>query len=574
MITRFFGTPRLVVRTSLAMFAVVTIVLTAILLLIAIQGSRIVRETVIEKLAAGQRMLSEIEKRQSRELQAQVDILAESPTLKAALDTYQSELAVSNASSRAELILTIERELAKLAARIQADVLAVTDPAGNVLATAGRYRNDWPRFMTPPTAKDRESMVSLQSGLFRRVSARLALGDAEIGVLSVATAMGREYAQRVSALSGAGTLVTSDGQVVATTLPADAASEITPRIVQSLRGLSTVTLGDAEYAVREVMQSGSAAVYTLDSIDGAVRPALAKPLNAMIWLAIAAFGIAGLVSVWTARSLSRPIDTLSRSLSDMTQSGNFDTTLRASGSSVEVDALTHTFNSMMMSVSAAEAETQGAYVGAIRALALALDARDPYTAGHSERVSAISVAIGKDMQLPPEQLDVLRLGALLHDIGKIGISDNVLRKPTALTPEEFELIKEHPALGARILRTVPFLTEHLPIVELHHERPDGRGYPHGLTSSETPLLARIVHVADAFDAMTSARAYRPALDSGDAIRELWRCAGTQFDAEAVQSLVSALAVAGPGTLPALPALDQVTFTAPRRLSLAGSKGVT
>ena len=572
MITRFFGTPRLVVRTSLAMFAVVTIVLTAILLVIAIQGSRIVRETVIEKLSAGQRMLSEIEKRQSRELQAQVDILAESPTLKAALDTYQSELAVSNASSRAELILTIERELAKLAARIQADVLAVTDPSGNVLATAGRYRNDWPRFMAPPTAKDRESMVSLQSGLFRRVSARLALGDAEIGVLSVATAMGREYALRVSALSGAGTLVTSDGQVVATTLPADAASEITPRIVQSLRGLSTVTLGDAEYAVREVMQSGSAAVYTLDSIDGAVRPALAKPLNAMIWLAIAAFGIAGLVSVWTARSLSRPIDTLSRSLSDMTQSGNFDTTLRASGSSLEVDALTHTFNSMMMSVSAAEAETQGTYVGAIRALALALDARDPYTAGHSERVSAISVAIGKDMQLPPEQLDVLRLGALLHDIGKIGISDNVLRKPTALTPEEFELIKEHPALGARILRTVPFLTEHLPIVELHHERPDGRGYPHGLTSSETPLLARIVHVADAFDAMTSARAYRPALDSGDAIRELWRCAGTQFDAEAVQSLVSALAVAGPGTLPALPALDQVTFTAPRRLALAGSKG--
>ena len=231
MITRFFGTPRLVVRTSLAMFAVVTIVLTAILLLIAIQGSHLVRETVIEKLAAGQRLLSEIEKRQSRELQAQVDILAESPTLKAALDTYQSELAVSNASSRAELILTIERELAKLAARIQADVLAVTDPSGNVLATAGRYRNDWPRFMTPPTAKDRESMVSLQSGLFRRVSARLALGDAEIGVLSVATAMGREYAQRVSALSGAGTLVTSDGQVVATTLPADAASEITPRIV-------------------------------------------------------------------------------------------------------------------------------------------------------------------------------------------------------------------------------------------------------------------------------------------------------------------------------------------------------
>ena len=572
MISRFFGTPRLVVRTSVAMFAVVTIVLAAILLLIGIRGSQYVRETVTDKLTAGQRMLSALEQRQSRELQAQVEVLAESPTLKAAIDTYQSELAVSNASSRAELILTIERELAKLAERIQPDVLAVSDPEGNVVATAGRYRDDWPRFMRPPTAKDRESIVSLPSGLFRRVSAPLALGDAEIGSLSVATAMGREYAQRVSALSGAGTLVTSEDRVVATTLPTEAAGEITPAVVRSLPGRPTITLGGAEYAVREVMQSGTAAVYTLDSIDGALQPALTVALKTMIWVALAAFGIAGLVSVWTARSLARPIDTLSRSLTEMTQSGKFETTLRASGSSLEVDALTHTFNSMMLSVSAAEAETQRAYVGAIRALALALDARDPYTAGHSERVAAISVAIGKDMQVPPEQLDVLRLGALLHDIGKIGISDNVLRKPTGLTSEEFELIKEHPGLGARILRTVPFLTEHLPIVELHHERPDGRGYPYGLTSSETPLLARIVHVADAFDAMTSARAYRPALDSGDAIRELWRCAGTQFDAEVVQSLVSALAVAGPGTLPALPALDQVTFTAPRRLSLAGSRG--
>jgi putative nucleotidyltransferase with HDIG domain len=572
MINRLFGTPRLVVRTSVAMFAVVTIVLASILLLIAIQGSHYVRETVTDKLTAGQRMLSALEQRQSRELQSQVAILAESPTLKAAIDTYQSELAISDASTRAELILTIERELGKLAERIQPDVLAVSDPEGHVVAVAGRYRRDWPRFMTPPTAKDRESMVSLPSGLFRRVSAPLALGDAEIGSLSVATAMGREYAQRVSALSGAGTLVTSDDRVVAATLPAEAAGQMTPAIVRSLPGVSTVTLGGAEYAVRQVTQSGAAAVYTLDSIDGALKPALARAMNAMIWVALAAFGIAALVSVWTARSLARPIDTLSRSLSDMTRSGNFETTLRASGSSLEVDALTHTFNSMMLSVSAAEAETQGAYVGAIRALALALDARDPYTAGHSERVAAISVAIGKEMQVPSGQLDVLRLGALLHDIGKIGISDNVLRKPTGLTPEEFELIKQHPALGARILRTVPFLTEHLPIVELHHERPDGRGYPYGLTSSETPLLARIVHVADAFDAMTSARAYRPALDSSDAIRELWRCAGTQFDAEVVQSLVSALAMAGPGTLPALPALDQVTFTAPRRLALAASRG--
>jgi HD-GYP domain-containing protein (c-di-GMP phosphodiesterase class II) len=142
----------------------------------------------------------------------------------------------------------------------------------------------------------------------------------------------------------------------------------------------------------------------------------------------------------------------------------------------------------------------------------------------------------------------------------------VLRKPGPLTPEEFELIKEHPALGARILRSVPFLAPHLPIVELHHERPDGRGYPHGLSSCQTPLLARIVHVADAFDAMTSARAYRPAGESVEAMRELWRCAGTQFDAEVVQALVHALPVMG-ASPSAQPAADVVDSAAPRRLAL-------
>lgn len=134
-------------------------------------------------------------------------------------------------------------------------------------------------------------------------------------------------------------------------------------------------------------------------------------------------------------------------------------------------------------------------------------------------------------------LDVLRLGALLHDIGKIGLSDEILRKPSALTVEEFEQIKRHPALGARILRQVPFLAPHLPIVELHHERPDGRGYPFGLRDAEIPLAARIVHVADAFDAMTSARAYRPARGAAEAVIELQGHSGTQFDPGAVDALV-------------------------------------
>ena len=179
-------------------------------------------------------------------------------------------------------------------------------------------------------------------------------------------------------------------------------------------------------------------------------------------------------------------------------------------------------------------------MGAIRALALALDARDPYTAGHSERVSVLSVAIGRTLNLPPAELEILRLGALLHDIGKIGVPDDVLSKPGTLTPAEYDKIKEHPVLGARILRSVPFLASHIPIVELHHERPDGQGYPHGLRDEDIPLAARIVHVADAYDAITSARAYRTARSSGDALRELWRCAGTMFHAEIVGALATAL----------------------------------
>jgi putative nucleotidyltransferase with HDIG domain len=155
-------------------------------------------------------------------------------------------------------------------------------------------------------------------------------------------------------------------------------------------------------------------------------------------------------------------------------------------------------------------------------------------------VSTLSVMIGRTMHLPAADIEVLRLGALLHDIGKIGISDQILRKTGSLTAEEFEQIKRHPGLGARILRQVPFLAPHLPIVELHHERPDGRGYPFGLRAEDIPLAARIVHVADAFDAMTSARAYRAALPASVAFAELERFSGTQFDPACVEALLAAM----------------------------------
>jgi putative nucleotidyltransferase with HDIG domain len=534
--------PRFVVRTTFAALVMVAGVLTAVFVGFTFNVRERVRGAVADKLEVGQRMLAALEQRRARELRVQAATQAENPTLKAALDTYQIELGSANAGFRREMVRTIDRELKKVAARINPDVIAVTDASGSVLAIAGRRAADWPGSapFAAPTTDSGASYVSLPAGVFQFAAAPLALQDAEIGALQLGKALDDGYAQELSALSGAPTLIVSGDRITASTLTADARTALTPSVLQALASTAVVQLGQSEYAVKQLFRDGDAAVYALDSIAASTQTPMQHALRAVLFIAIGAFGLATFGSVWLARTISRPIDKLSRSLTEMTASRAYDSPVRPSGYTQEVDTLTETFNTMMRSVSAAEAETRSAYVGTIRALAMALDARDPYTAGHSERVSAVSVAIGRQMQLPDDQLEILRLGALLHDIGKIGISDAVLRKPTSLTPEEFQLIEQHPSVGARILRNVHFLSAHLPIVELHHERPDGLGYPHRLRGDEIPLLARIAHVADAFDAMTSARAYRPARSSAEALRELWRCAGSQFDAEVVQALASAL----------------------------------
>jgi HD-GYP domain-containing protein (c-di-GMP phosphodiesterase class II) len=161
--------------------------------------------------------------------------------------------------------------------------------------------------------------------------------------------------------------------------------------------------------------------------------------------------------------------------------------------------------------------------------ASALDARDCYTSGHSRRVSQLSFAISQALYLPAEQGEEIRIGALLHDIGKIGIADSVLQKPGKLNKEETALIQQHPTIGGRILQGVHGLQNYLPTVELHHENWNGSGYPRGLSGEAIPIAARIVHVADAYDAMTSDRPYRRGRSHEEAIRALRENAGGQFD---------------------------------------------
>jgi putative nucleotidyltransferase with HDIG domain len=179
-------------------------------------------------------------------------------------------------------------------------------------------------------------------------------------------------------------------------------------------------------------------------------------------------------------------------------------------------------------------EVQRSYRATLEALLAALDTRDTETEGHSERVAAYTMLIAQQLNLSEEELKHIEHGALLHDIGKIGVPDHILYKPGPLTPEEWEIMKQHPMIGYKMCMKIEMLRPAAPIVLHHHERWDGRGYPYGLSGTETPLGARIFAIADTLDAMTSDRPYRKALAFAQAREEIERCAGSQFDPELVQ----------------------------------------
>src|SRR5262245_8996411 len=188
----------------------------------------------------------------------------------------------------------------------------------------------------------------------------------------------------------------------------------------------------------------------------------------------------------------------------------------------------------------AKQEVENSYISAIQALAVALEAKDRYTAGHSQRVSRFAMMIARGLELPGTEVRTIGQIGLLHDIGKIGMDERVLNKPGKLTTEEFDMVKQHPVIGAQILLPVRSLEGHISGIKHHHESWDGTGYPDGLKGETIPLPARIICVADSFDAMTSTRPYRPGRTLEEAILELQRCAGIQFDAHCVEAFITIL----------------------------------
>ncbi len=183
-------------------------------------------------------------------------------------------------------------------------------------------------------------------------------------------------------------------------------------------------------------------------------------------------------------------------------------------------------------------DLQDLMIGSLRALTSSIDAKDPYTCGHSERVAALSLCLGRQVGLSANQVRDAYLGGLLHDVGKIGVSEQVLCKPGKLTEQEFAQIRRHPEIGANILQGIKQLVEVNRAVLTHHERLDGTGYPQGLKGEQIPLVGRIVGLADSFDAMTSARVYRRALPLETACAEIRRYSGTHYDPDLADVLLT------------------------------------
>jgi HD-GYP domain-containing protein (c-di-GMP phosphodiesterase class II) len=261
-------------------------------------------------------------------------------------------------------------------------------------------------------------------------------------------------------------------------------------------------------------------------------------------LAVLAVFVSLAVSLFAAKSITGPLATLTDSSRAIAR-GDFSRRVNLK-SRTEIGELAATFNHMTDDLERLVADLKRAaeanrslFLGSIQMLAGAVDEKDPYTRGHSDRVTRYSVLIARELGFSNEEVEKIRISAQLHDVGKIGIEDRILKKPGALSPEEFEIMKTHTTKGANILRPVEQLREMLPGIELHHESLDGRGYPRGLKGDQIPLLARIITVADVFDAMTTNRPYQAAMDPDYVIRIITSLIHTKFDPQVVAALTAA-----------------------------------
>ncbi|MFN2497583.1 MAG: HD domain-containing phosphohydrolase [Pyrinomonadaceae bacterium] len=251
-----------------------------------------------------------------------------------------------------------------------------------------------------------------------------------------------------------------------------------------------------------------------------------------------------LIGFFFAKKLTQPVQELAGGAHRIA-SGDFSQRINIR-SRTELGDLGNSFNLMtdqveryISDLQRSADENRELFLGTVKSLAAAIDGKDPYTRGHSERVSRMSVAIAQRLELSDDECEKIRISALLHDVGKIAIDDKILKKPAALTDDEFVIMKQHPQKGFKIMSQIGAMKEFLPGMYMHHEMVNGQGYPQGLHGDEIPLMAKIVAVADTFDAMTTDRPYQRAMDFEAAVKRIQSFVDTRYDAAVVSAFVQA-----------------------------------
>src|SRR5437868_4408782 len=306
-------------------------------------------------------------------------------------------------------------------------------------------------------------------------------------------------------------------------------------------GKSTPMLGS--YATVELDRNTLLGVIAMQD-ESAALASIGDMRTQTMFVSLIAATLALLIGFFFADKLTRPARELAEGAQRIA-AGDFSQRVKIHGRT-ELAELGSSFNQMTDQIERfvgdlqrSAAENRELFLGTVKALAAAIDGKDPYTRGHSERVSRFSIATAQGLGLPLDEIEKIRVSALLHDVGKIGIDDRVLKKPSALDDEEFELMKTHPQKGYKIMSQIPAMKEFLPGMYMHHEMINGQGYPQGLEGDEIPMQARVVSVADTFDAMTTERPYQRAMDLETALTRLKSFVGTRYDARVVAAFIAA-----------------------------------
>src|SRR5436309_6754980 len=297
------------------------------------------------------------------------------------------------------------------------------------------------------------------------------------------------------------------------------------------------------YATAELDRNSLLGVIAIQD-ESAALASVRDMRNQTLFISLLAAALTLSIGFYFASTLTRPVSEFAAGAGRIA-AGDFSQRVRVLGRT-ELGELGSSFNQMtdqierfVSDLQRSAAENRELFLGTVKALAAAIDGKDPYTRGHSERVSRFSIATAQGLGLLEEEIEKIRISALLHDVGKIGIDDNILKKPSALTDEEFQIMKTHPQKGYKIMSQIPAMRDFLPGMYMHHEMVDGKGYPQGLKGEEIPLMGRIVAVADTFDAMTTDRPYQKAMKFEDALELIQRYVGTRYDAKVVAAFVAA-----------------------------------